>query len=110
MFCLQIMRFDVTTIPVGQTAQPFTLDRQVLLNNALIAEWARVRPIGAVTTAARQVRQGLKSIGLLNPQQPVLEQHCGVGWSSTVGWGRRMQHVLEGNGSARSGAVVQEVM
>lgn len=54
---LQIMRFDITPLPPGQIAQPFTLERQVALNAALIADWvANVPPIAITAAPARQVR------------------------------------------------------
>jgi hypothetical protein len=53
---LQIMRFDVQPLPLGQTAQPFTLANQVLLNNAMIADYAAtVAPIVPPLTPPRQV-------------------------------------------------------
>lgn len=56
------MRFDVQPLPADETARPFDLAQQVLLNNALIADWAaNVAPI--VPAAGAQARQ------------------VGVGWS-----------------------------
>lgn len=37
---MQIMRFDVTPLPPDQTARPFDLSQQVLLNTAMRADYA----------------------------------------------------------------------